>query len=296
MRTPFFLAGLSASLVTLGQPVLTFDNVGLPGSVYDLYVMTNIGSSDFDIEGEAAHWDFGTASADLAGTAIFALPQNTPYAADYPNANVALQVITDAGTTYDYFEVTSAGINKLAGGIGGVNEVVYSDASSLLLFPFAYGSVVVDDYTANGTPTTVTRTCTGWGTLESVSSITDNVIKVTSSNGEMDWYRSDPVEPLFHIGTDNVKVIWERLTFGVAEQRGLVPTWLAPNPTSTGFRIPGLESSAGFHVMDALGRLVATGRASGPQDVIDVSTWTPGVYQVLVHDAGGERAAILVKE
>ena len=296
MRTPLLLSGLSASLIAFGQPMLTYDNVGLPGSVYDLYVMVTPGSSDFDIEGEAADWDFGTASVELAGTAIFANAQNTPYAADYPSANIALQVITDAGTTYDYFEVTSAGINKLASGIGGLNEVVYSDASTLLLFPFGYGNVVVDDYTANGTPSTVTRTCTGWGTLESVSAITDNVIKVTSSNGEMDWYRSDPVEPLFHIGADNVKVMWERITIGIAEQRGLVPLTLAPNPTNSGFRIPGLETSAGFHVIDALGRLVSTGRSGGPQDVIDVSALTPGVYRVLVRDERGTRAATLVKE
>ena len=296
MRTPLLLSGFSASLITLGQPMLTYDHVGLPGSVYDLYVMVTPGSSDFDLEGEGADWDFGTASVELAGTASFAQAQNTPYAADYPNANIALQVITDAGTTYDYFEVTSTGINKLASGIGGLNEVVYADASTVLLFPFGYGSVIVDDYTANGTPSTVTRTCTGWGTLESVSAITDNVIKVTSSNGEMDWYRSDPVEPLFHIGADNVKVMWERITIGIAEQRGLVPLTLAPNPTNSGFRIPGLEASAGFRVIDALGRVVSTGRASGPQDVMDVSALTPGVYRVLVRDEHGTRAATLMKE
>lgn len=296
MRAPLLLSGLSASLIAVGQPILSYDNVGLPGSAYDLYVMVTTGGSDFGIDGEAADWDFGTASVELAGTAIFALAQNTPHAADYPSANIALQVITDAGITYDYFEVSSVGINKLASGIGGLNEVVYSDASTLLQFPFSYGSAFVDDYTANGTPSTLTRTCTGWGTLESVSGITDNVLKVTSSNGEMDWYRSDPVEPLFHIGADNVKVVWERITIGLAEQRGLVPLTLVPNPATTGFRIPGLEGTASFRVIDALGRSVTAGRASGPQQVIDVSALTPGVYRVLVHDERGTRAATLMKE
>ena len=296
MRAFLLVAAVCLSAAAFAQPVLQYDNVGLNGSVYDLYAIVDPGTSDYELEGEGVVWDFNTSIIDLIGGAVFKLPQNTPYAAQYPGANLAVLMIYGGDSTYDYFDLTADGISKLASGVGGANEKVYSDPSTFVLFPFTFGQQYTDDYTVNGTPSSLTRTYSGYGNFEIITGITDNVVKVTSSNGEKDWYRSDPVEPLLSINENNAKVLWERITIGMAEQRGLVPMTLAPNPASTFFRIPGLGTSATYRVIDALGRVTITGRVSGAQETIDVSAWQPGMYHVLVRDSRGERAATLVKE
>jgi hypothetical protein len=296
MRSPVLLASIVLASALFAQPVLQYDNVGLPGSVYDLYAIIQPGVSDFDLDGPDADWDFTTSIIDLVGGAVFSLPQNTPYAADYPDADLALLVIYGSDSTYDYFDVTPDGISRLASGLGGAYEQVFTDPSTILQFPFSNGQQLTDDYVSNGSPFSITRTYTGYGTLELVTGTTDNVVKVTASNGERTWYRSDPVEPMLSIYENNTKIVWERITIGMAEQRGLLAMTLAPNPASTWFRIPGLEASATFRVIDALGRATMTGRVSGAQETIDVSALQPGMYRVLVQDARGERAATLMKD
>lgn len=296
MRSLALLPALALGGVLAAQPVLSYDNLGLVGSVYDLYAIVDPGDCDFDLEGQGVYWDLNTAIIDLIGGAVFTLPQNTPYAGDYPEADVALLAIFNGDSSYSYYDVTPAGISMLASGVGGPFETIYADPSTFLVFPLSYGGVFNDDYTEDGTPWSVTRTCTGDGTFEIIGYITDNVVKVTSSNGEKDWYRSDPVEPLLHITPTNGKTYWERITIGMAEQRGLLPLTLAPNPASTFFRIPGLSAAANYRLMDAQGRVVLTGRAAGAQDVIDVAALPAGIYKLQVIDQRGPRVATMLKD
>lgn len=298
MRAPVLVPAICCVLALAAQPSLQYDNLGLPGSAYDLYGIIEPGSSDFGLEGEATDWDFTSSIIDLVGAAIFTLPQNTPFGADYPDADVALLVINYANfdSAYDYFDVQPTGISRLASSIDGAYPEVYSDPSTFLVFPLAYGGQYQDDYTVNGTPYSIARTCTGWGTLETAASLTDNVLKVTSSNGEMAWYRSDPVEPILTISASNTRIIWERITIGMREHDASLPLTLAPNPASANFRIPGLQASAMYRVIDATGRMVMAGRISGAQETIDVQALRPGLYRVVVQEARKMRAATLVKE
>lgn len=187
MRSSVLLSSLCLSAVLSAQPVLKYDNVGLPGSVYDLYAITVPGDSDFELEGPDADQDFMSSVVDLVGAAVFTYTDFTPFGSDYPDAEVALLII------------------------------------------------------------------------------------------------------------NNANIIWERITIGMAEQRGLLPMSLAPNPASTFFLIPGLAASAAYRVIDALGRETLTGRVAGAQETIDVSALRPGIYRVVLQDARGMRTATLMK-
>ena len=298
MRVPVLLTSLCLAIAVAAQPVLQYDNVGLPGSVYDLYVLEEPGDSDFDLEGPDADWDFTTSVVDLLGGAIFTWPDFTPYGEDYPEADVAALIITNINgdSTYSYYDLSAGGLNVLAEGIGGGAPKIYSDPSTIVQFPLSYGASFTDDHVLNGTPVSLTRTYSGYGSMNIVLGTTENVVKVSDSNGAKTWYRSDPVEPLLSINATNAKIYWERITIGMAEQRGLVRMTLAPNPVSTSFRIPGLDASAAYRVLDAMGREVITGRVAGAQEAVDVTALRPGIYRVLVSDARGTRAVTFMKD
>ncbi len=298
MRSPVLLSSLCLSIVLSAQPVLQYDNVGLPGSVYDLYVIEEPGDSDFDLEGPDADWDLTTSVVDLFGSAVFTLPDFTPYGEDYPEADLAAIITTyiNGESTYSFYDLSAGGLNVLAEGIEGGSPKIYSDPSTIVQFPLSFGTAFTDDYVLNGTPVSLTRTYSGYGTMNIVLGTTANVVKVSASNGTMTWYRSDPVEPLLNISASNTRIYWERITIGMAEQRGLVQMTLAPNPASTYFRVPGLDASAAYRVLDPMGREVVTGRVAGAQQAVDVSALRPGVYRVLVSDALGARAATLMKD
>lgn len=298
MRASLLFATTCLSFALSAQPTLQYANVGLPGSVYDLYAITEPGDSDFELEGPDADWDFTTSIIDLIGAAVFTYPDFTPYGGDYPDADVALVVINlvNGDSTYSYYDLSADGIDVLAEGIGGGAPKNYSDPSTITLFPLSYGQTFTDDYVLNGDAFSLTRTYSGYGTVNIVTGITENAVKVSDSNGAKTWFRSDPVEPLLSINENNAKIYWERITIGMAEQRGQPPMTLAPNPASTFFRIPGLGASATCRVFDALGREAFTVRVPGAQGAIDVSTLRPGMYRVVVQDALGTRAAMLLKD
>ena len=298
MRASVLCATICLSFALSAQPVLQYDNVGLPGSVYDLYTVVDPGDSDFEVEGPDADWDFTTSIIDLIGAAVFTYPDFTPYGGDYPDAEVALIIInySNGDSTYSYYDLATDGISVLAEGIGGGAPKVYSDPSTFLLYPFNYGQSFTDDYVENGTPFSVTRTYSGYGSVNLITGTTDNAVKVTASNGAKTWYRSDPVEPLLSVNAADQKLVWERITIGMAEQRGLVRMTLAPNPATTSFRIPGLDGTASYRMIDALGREVLIGRVSGAQEAIDVSALQTGMYSVRVLDARGTRTATLIKD
>ncbi len=81
---------------------MQYDNVGLPGRVYDLYVLVEPGDSDFELEGSDADWDFTTSVIDLLGTAIFTYPEPTPYGMDHPESDLAVVIITNINGEYTY--------------------------------------------------------------------------------------------------------------------------------------------------------------------------------------------------
>ncbi len=296
MRTSAILVCISATLAAMAQPTLTYDQLDLVGSSFDLYIALDPGDSDFELEGAAAEWDFTTAQIDLAGAGVFQTAANTPYAAEYPSADLAMLLLYGTSISYNYYDVSPTALSLLASAIGSDEERIYSDPSDLVVFPLSIGGQYNDDYTANGTPFSVVRTCTGYGTVEMVTGTFDNVVKISSSNGERAWWKIDPVEPLITINADGLILIWERITIGMAEQRGLFPLVLAPNPGSSMVRIAGLSTSASYRLIDATGRNVLDGRVSGVQNAIDVSHLRPGLYQVVVDDAQGRRATTLVKE
>jgi hypothetical protein len=162
MGSPALLTSLCLSAALSAQPVSQYDNVGLPGSVYDVYAITVPGDSDFDLEGPDAYRNFTTSIIDLFGAAVFTYPDFTPFGGDFPNADVALLIINLANrdSTYSYYGLSAGGIKVLAEGIGGGNAKIYSDPSTLLQFLFSYGQAFTDDYVMNGTSDSRTRTAT----------------------------------------------------------------------------------------------------------------------------------------
>lgn len=131
---------MSAVCLT-AQPTLTFP---LTDELLSLTPTFNV--SNGVPEGPAGanqFWDFSNLGVNQSITGGFDLPQNTPFAADYPEADIVGVIPDPAGTNYLYYDFTSDGVYTLGLEIQGSGSQPYSDSRQDLITPMSY----LDTYT-----------------------------------------------------------------------------------------------------------------------------------------------------
>ncbi len=298
MKNTITLGLALSALCTTAQPVLEYANVDLIGKTFPLHLVTDPGNADPTATGANVNWDFSGITLQLnAGTSAFVDPASTPYAGSYPTANLAQMVTTSMGTTYNYFVLTSAGLDMLAEEVGGANPDVYTDPKTPLQFPFAYQDSFVDNHTSNGTPGSTTRTYSGYGTVVLPTGTYANVVQVTSSSGSIDFYRSNPVEPLGHIEDDGTAIVFgDAIVNGMDEHAASALLFATPNPGTGRVQVFGLATAAKWQLMDVQGRVLQHGNATSTALQLDLTTLAPGPYALVVLDGSGRRSIRLVKE
>ena len=196
--TSLILLTLLFSVSLSAQPVINSNwiNVGSGALISSIDAST---VPDPGPAGENVTWDFG----DLmpADTAVqiylqYGLPDTTPYAADYPEANI---VQTEAGTEfYDYWKLTSDSMVNYGLAAESI-QVIYTDPIKLVEFPFTYQSAFADSYNGTAeiliagltgyTSGNLTATADGYGTLILPDGTYDNVLRlhqVTNSRDSVD--------------------------------------------------------------------------------------------------------------
>lgn len=131
-----------------GQITLTQASVGAIGTEYYMGLDTNVVAGfSVGMAGPNVNWDFTNLEADVPDTVRFLDPSATPYAADFPNANLAIVQNSIDGYAYLSSGPTELNILGLAGdpvGIGQTLVVKQSDPESVARFPFTYGDTIPD--------------------------------------------------------------------------------------------------------------------------------------------------------
>lgn len=295
-----YTATLGISLFALcasAQPVLEYANVDLIGKTFPLHLVTDAGTADPTVTGANVAWDFSSITLQMnAGSTSFVDPATTPYASSYPTANLAQVMTTSMGTSYNYFVLTSAGLDMLAEDVGGTNPDVYTDPKTPLQFPLAYQNSFVDNYTANGTPASTTRTYSGHGTVVLPTGTYTNVVQVSSSSGTIDFYRSNPVEPLGHIEDDGTAIVFGDAVIGMDEHPSTPVLLVMPNPTTGLVQVNGLARNAAWQLMDMQGRVLRQGSTNVAALQLDLDALAAGPYALVVLDGAGRRSVQVVKE
>ncbi|MEX2485489.1 MAG: T9SS type A sorting domain-containing protein [Brumimicrobium sp.] len=143
----------------MAQP--TIDDSWQP-AVGDSYNMTMVdGTFNFPTAGANQTWDYSNISLGTNSTVEFVDPATTPYAADFPNSNVALYDM--AAGAYIYYETTTT--EFLDWGLStSQSNVIYSDPLTYITFPITYGDNSSDN--ASGTIASGMGTRSTTGTIE----------------------------------------------------------------------------------------------------------------------------------
>ena len=287
---------LCAPLIATAQPVIQYGNVHLLGTTYPLHLVTNPGASDPDQDGANVTWDFSSATLTLnAGSTSFVAPSATPYAASYPTSNLAQSITTPEGTEYTYFNLQATQLDMLAQGIGSGDETVYTDPKTPLQFPFAFNDWFIDYYEYDGTEYSVSRAYMGYGTVILPTGTYTNVVKLASTSGAINFFRTNPVAPLVNIEDDGTAVVFGDPVTGLNE--GVAQPALAcfPNPTAERTNIIGLNDRGSWQLVDAQGRVAQSGRHMPGVLQLDLSVLAAGPYMLLVSDAFGGRSVKVTK-
>lgn len=173
------------------QPVLTAGNSqpqvgGIIGSQYAYTTGVAIGTT-----GANQVWDYSGLKDSAATSATqFVSPASTPYAASFPGANLAAQVVDTGTTVYLYYSATSSGL-AVVGSQFDTLSGIYNHPISLQNYPFTYPGTFNDSSTLftsiSGTPSPKilqldTTTATGYGTLKLPGGKTyNNVLQIRRS-------------------------------------------------------------------------------------------------------------------
>ncbi|HOP43283.1 MAG: T9SS type A sorting domain-containing protein [Flavobacteriales bacterium] len=278
-----FFAFLLSAGGLLAQPVLDSANVDTTGLTFNVFAVTDQGTSNPLLDGANVTWDFSGASTVLVGTAAFAPAHYSPNAGDFPQANWMFQYDILGSTTYNFGILSAAGLEIVSEQYPGPNQVIYSDYRQALVFPFNYLGGYQDDYTPQGgSPMTDLWSYSAYGTIESALDTVENVVKQVSTNGTIVFWSSDPIYPFVTIDPNLGVAVLIPTNVGIDERLREVALTVFPNPVQDQLRVTGTEDLETWAVLDATGRVVLSGQVQGNSgQVIDVRSLNAGMYQFL---------------
>ena len=138
----------AANLLSAQSITLTDADIGAVGSSYIMGVDGSLDST-FSIGGDGPNqsWDFSDLGVDGVDTVDYLDPVNTPYAADFPSANLSIYQADLDGYAYLEYDANSMRIIGLAGdpvGVGQTFIIPLEDPQVIAQFPFTYGSTLLD--------------------------------------------------------------------------------------------------------------------------------------------------------
>lgn len=131
---------------TFGQITITTSDMPLVGDVITQYTDTLIGVQGAGLAGSNQTWDYSVAINHDSTTSAFSSVASTPYAANFPSANIAL---TTDSNIYIYLnnQPTMMTFVGLAGTIINPGDIIQANPSQTLYqFPTSYLSNFTDTY------------------------------------------------------------------------------------------------------------------------------------------------------
>ncbi len=181
MKKLFTLLLIVCTLASFAQPTVTS---AVMGNIGEVLTFTNVNADGFDVgpAGNNVTWDFSDITTigspfdyEIVNVA------STPYAADFPGSNMAI----DGGTgSYTYFKLLATEYSNYGAGTAAA-IVYYSDPEKIFEFPLSVGASHTDDFYSEFTSGiefirsgSVTTTTDAWGTLKLPSGDYTSVVRV----------------------------------------------------------------------------------------------------------------------
>ncbi len=174
----------------IAQPTLTAANSN--PVVGNTFIQHQFGYIVPGTSGANASWDFSGVPALTTITHTYSLPSATPYAAQFPNANLASKINSGGTIYYSYFNASNSSYT-----FNGMNiptmltSMPYTDPEKLLSFPFTYNSTFTDTFatTISGYDRhgTVTMIADAYGSITLPYGTITDVLRVKSTQTYADY-------------------------------------------------------------------------------------------------------------
>ncbi len=274
------------------QPVLQHTDLPAGTLTLNAYTITSVGTSDPTLNGENVTWDLSSATVALAGTATISPATATPFAAQFPAADRAFTYdLFGAQQIHNYHRAAANTFELVASNVPQATEI-YTDHKQLLRFPFHFGTSTTDTYQKEGEPEQmVIWTYTGYGTLITSMGTIPNVVKITSSDGELIFWNTVPLYPLVIISSTMSVAHLPQPLNGVDEEVGSNIS-IHPNPAEDHLIINGHPAGARYVITDIVGREHASGRSNETgYTMLEIQHLATGKYQL--HIQSTERWYVL---
>lgn len=190
MRSALLFILSSVPIILFSQPTITKDFIGEVSSTFGQIVAEQ--APDPGPAGANVQWNFASIIPNDTVPPVvveFVDPFDTPYQAEFPDANLA-ETIQNLPLFWSYYKLTDEKYEVLgnAGEIGpSVSLVKYDDPQTIIEFPFTYNSSFSDNFSGQsdfgigaiqwffGSNTTVAD---GWGTIVLPSGTFTNVLRI----------------------------------------------------------------------------------------------------------------------
>ena len=307
------------SLGLTAQPVITYNgNAPQIGDIY--HFSADNGSYDPGSAGANQNWDFSNIPPSFSSTETAVTPESTPFANDFPEANIAFHYTGD-NEAYSYADVsTSAMLNDGVGfNPGDDNEyfIHYTDAVMLMQYPFSYADTYTDSYYSAYSFEemlthewgNITVTADAWGSVTTPEDTYNNTLRVKSERIFTDsvwmsgiflyantftqtsygWYTSTSHTPAISISvtSDGTTASYRTDALGVEEEALTdLSINIYPNPAinEVHIRLPeGSKPDRTIYMLDLQGKQVAQIKKEGSDEFsADISALAPGEYVILI--------------
>jgi hypothetical protein len=258
----------------------TFEYANYPTGMLNLtiYMVMSQGGLGQLNDGADQTWDISSATLVNVGTVTMSPASSTPYANDYPMANEAIYLESSLGDSeYEYDDLSTTGLEAVATDVPSDPDV-YSDPSRVVQFPWSYGQSFSDTYASTDGSGSNTWTYSGYGTLITSGGTFDNLMKATSSDGDILFWKESPLHPVLMLGSDGTAILYGDASTAVAEHAAAPAIRLHPVPCGPELTVEGL-TAGDWNITDITGRTVLNGRSGSlSRQRIDVSALVPGIY------------------
>lgn len=278
----------------LAQPVIpNANNMPAPGMIVPVSqtTVTNVGPG-----GANQTWDFSAAPFLPVGNAEVITPASSPIGSSFPNANYALSL--QGQNNYSFFTKSATKLEVLAWTITtpGIGNDYSPNPKTVLKFPFNYMDSETDTWQkVGGSPSTVTISYDGYGTLVMPGATYTDVVRIKEDYGgasiDYAWFILNPLTQvaifdhnnarLYHFGTTQITTS----TSSIEKANSTITIY--PNPCTNQITLSGLPSRATVHITDITGKQIACYDSSGDKLTIDTKSYAGGVYIAHVAQQAG---------
>lgn len=280
--------------LAIAQVTIQSGDLSPTGLSSDMYILNDPSVLAALSDGPNETWDIASSTFTAAGTMNFQTSTGTTFADDYPHANWAWVQNTPLGTDHVYLQITSAQVDIWALRVPS-SPSIYTDASKIMVFPLSYGGTFTDTYVSNNGSSDILWTYAAFGSLTTPMGVFDNVVKMTSDEGDLILWNTSPLYPVLYYEGSGLALAFAQNNVGVEEKAA--PSLLtAPNPCHGELFVRHAVPGAQWSIVDAQGRTMSTGRLADTNGRLSVSGLEAGTYVLVMRDGSTLARSRFVKE